>query len=267
MNKTKINWTDLTWNPMSGCERVSAGCRYCYAETLAENKRGTRAFPAGFELTIRPHKLREVARIKQPSLVFCNSMSDAFWAKVPDSYRDDIFETIERHPQHRYQILTKRPEEAARYFSRRAVPSSVWLGVTVEHVSTVHRIDTLRSIAAPVRFISAEPLIGHLGDVELDGIDWLITGGESGLHLADPRVARQRALVERVGRQWRVRDDRKHWVTDLRDAAARAGTALWHKQWGGTRPDSAGRLIDGRTHDGMPWHVPGAMPEGWGQAA
>jgi protein gp37 len=267
MNETQINWTDLTWNPMSGCEVISAGCKHCYAQTLAENKRGTRAFPNGFDLTIRPHKLAEPSKVKRPSLIFCNSMSDLFWDQVSDEYRDRVFDAIRAAPQHRYQILTKRPEIAARYFETREVPDSVWLGVTVEHVSTVHRLDTLRRIDARVRFVSAEPLIGHLGDIDLSGYHWLISGGESGTHLADPAIARQRALVRRGDRKtgeptWLPREDRYHWITSLRDQCADQGVAFWHKQWGGTRPEAGGRLVDGRAHDGMPEHVPGAMPEG-----
>lgn len=264
MNRTEINWTELTWNPASGCEKVSAGCKYCYAETLAENKRGTAAFPKGFELTLRPHKLAEPARIRRPSLIFTNSMSDMFLEEIADSYRDQVFESIRKAPQHRYQMLTKRPENAARYFATRDVPESVWLGVTIEHELTKHRVDTLRSIGARVRFLSVEPMIGHL-DLRghLEGIHWVIGGGESGSHLSDPTISKQRAMVRPGGPKeprWVPREDRYHWATDMRDACAAQGAAFWWKQWGGPTPKSGGRLVDGIEHDGMPTHVPGAMP-------
>src|SRR5258707_1346424 len=135
MNKTEISWTELTWNPMSGCTKISEECKHCYAEQLAEDKRGTRAFPTGFDLTLRPHKLAEPARIKKPSLIFCNSMSDPGLAEIPDDYRDRIFDAIEEAPRHRYQVLTKRPAALADYFARRGrrVPSSAWIGTTIGH--------------------------------------------------------------------------------------------------------------------------------------
>lgn len=263
MNKTEINWTDLTWNPASGCKAVSAGCKYCYAESLAENKRGSRAFPNGFELTIRPHKLDEPRRVREPSLIFTNSMSDLFLDEIPDDYRDQCFAVMAREDRHRYQVLTKRPEAAARYFSTRAVPRSVWLGVTVEHQLTADRIAILRSIDAHTRFLSCEPLIGHLDLTGmLDGMHWVIGGGESGTHLAQPEIAERRAMVRRGGKgeaSWVPRADRYHWARDLRDACARQGAAFWWKQWGGTRPKIGGREIDGAEHNEMPSHA-GAMP-------
>ena len=266
MNKTEINWTDLSWNCASGCEPISAGCAHCYARTLAEDKRGTAAFPFGFDFTARPHKLLEPARASEPSLVFANSMSDMFLGAFTDSYRDDCFAVMERVDRHRYQVLTKRPEAAAKYFATRKVPSSVWLGVTVEHQLTDHRISTLRSIDAPVRFLSCEPLIGPL-DLRgrLEGIAWVIGGGESGRHLVDPKVLARRGMVRRGGRgeaTYVPREDRYHWATDLRDACDEQGAAYWWKQWGGTRPKLGGRAIDGVEHNGMPVHVPGAMPPG-----
>jgi len=266
MNETQINWTDVTWNPASGCSKVSAGCKYCYAENLAENKRGTLAFPRGFELTIRPHKLDEPRRLKRPSLVFVNSMSDLFWEEIPDDYRDRVIDAMRAAPQHRYQVLTKRPENARRYFERRAVPDCMWMGTTIEHALTVGRADILRDIDAKVRFISAEPLIGQLDGINLSGIHWLIGGGESGCHLADADICQRRGMVRRGDRRagepgWVVRKDREGWARHLRDACAGAGTAFWWKQWGGVRPESGGRLVDGVTHDGMP-SFPGAMPPG-----
>lgn len=267
MNETEINWTELTWNPASGCTKVSAECKYCYAQTLAENKRGTRAFPNGFDMTIRPWKLDEPRRVKRPSLIFTNSMTDMFHAQIPDEYRDQICDVIEQYPQHRYQVLTKRPEVAARYFQRRPVPDSLWLGVTCGIDETLGRVDILRTIDARVRFVSAEPLLSAL-PIRLDGIHWLIAGGESGSHLSDPHTLELRGLVRRGDRRggeslWVPREDRVQWIADLRDRCLEAGTAFWFKQWGGPRPAGGGRVLDGRTWDQMPTHVPGAMPESY----
>jgi len=253
MNQTTIEWTDVTWNPNSGCKVVSEGCKFCYAQTLAENKRGTRAFPNGFDLTIRPHKLREPARLKSPSMVFVNSMSDLFWEEIPPSYRHEIVDVMEAHPRHQFQVLTKRPVAMVEFWGTRAVPDNVWCGVTIESNLHVGRADALRDVDAAVRFISAEPLLGELTDLDLGGIRWLISGGESGLHLADERLNARRGLAERgpEGR-WEPRIDRLHWVRHLRDLCSASGTAFLHKQWGGLRPKSAGRLLDGEAHDGYP---------------
>lgn len=264
MNETAINWTDVTWNPWSGCERISAGCRYCYAEQLAEQKRGTAAFPRGFELTLRPHKLLEPARLRRPSLVFTNSMTDMFWEAVPDIERDRAFAAMAAAPWHRYQVLTKRPEVMARYFATREIPPWVWLGVTIENRAAVRqRIPVLRSLPARVRFLSVEPLLTDLGDIsaDLDGIHWVIGGGESGLHLRDPAIRRARGIAEPIDGKWQPRADRYDWARHLRDSAARAGAAFWWKQWGGVRPHSTGRVIDGREWDEMPTHVERSMPD------
>lgn len=264
MNDTAINWTDLTWNPVSGCTKVSAGCKYCYAEVLSENKRGTLAFPNGFDITLRPWKLDEPGRLKKASLIFTNSMTDIFHDGISDSYRDKAFDSIRESPWHRFQILTKRPEAAVKYFSRRVIPPNVWLGVTVEHQLTIGRIDILRDIDASVRFISAEPLIGHIDFLgKLDGVHWVIGGGESGSHLSTPSIAEKRGMVrrgERGERRWVPRADRYHWATDIRDACIDQRVAFWWKQWGGPTPKSAGRDLEGKTWDEMPIHVPGAMP-------
>lgn len=262
MNNTEINWTELTWNPWSGCRKISAGCKYCYAEDLAENKRGTKAFPRGFDLTSRPHKLSEPRRVKRGSLIFTNSMTDFFFEDATDMMRDDALEVMERENRHRYQVLTKRPDLAVKYFSTRRIPSSWWLGVTVEDNRVAWRLDALRTLGPRVRFVSAEPLIGPLDKADLSGIDWVITGGESGVHMAKTHIAEERGLARKgPDGKWVPREDRMDWVRDIRDRCAAQGTAFWHKQWGGTRPHSAGRTLDGRTHDGMPDHVEGAMPD------
>jgi protein gp37 len=267
VNETEINWTDLTWNMASGCEPVSPGCKFCYAETLSEDKRGTPAFPNGFEFTPRPHKLKEPARVKAPSLIFTNSMTDMFLPQFTDAYRDDSFEVMERVDWHRYQVLTKRVDEAARYFSTRKVPASVWLGATVEMKLYKERIAQLRQIDARVRFLSCEPLLEDLdlSATELAGIHWVIGGGESGRHLAQPQWLEKRAMVRRGQkgeRSYVPREDRLHWATKMRDVCAAAGVAFWWKQFGGATPKSGGRAVEGVEHDGMPTHVVDAMPPG-----
>ncbi len=307
MNETAIGWTDYTWNLFSGCKKVSPECAHCYAEHLSEqHRRGAEAngktspaFPFGFDLTIRPHKLREPATLlksKGPSLIFCESMSDIGldWLELTDeerarvnaagyvgtdALRDAFFDAIEATPEHRYQVLTKRPEHLLRYFVQRGrmVPPSVWIGTTIGHAKSVGRIDALRKfrdLGARVLFISAEPLLCDLAPLlDLRRIDWLIVGGESGGHAIDRRHA-DRLLVTRArhsGRMpngqtfdrpvgpWRPREDRAQWVRGLRDAAHAAGTAFFFKQHGGVKPTSAGRELDGRTWDELPT-VPGALP-------
>lgn len=269
MQESKINWTNITWNPMSGCRRVSPGCRHCYAETLAERRRGTPAFPVGFDPVTKPHKLREPLKRGLEGLVFVNSMSDFFLEDFDDAYRDRCVDVMRQAGHLRFQILTKRAENAVRYWSGRAVPPNIWMGTTVEGPLYLDRIDALRQIDARVRFLSCEPLLRPLGPgLDLDGIHWVITGGESGDHLGprqDPegKRLRERALVRRGGRgepNYVLRDDRAPWLREIRDACERQGVAYFHKQHGGPRPESGGRVLDGRTHDGMPEHVPGAMP-------
>jgi protein gp37 len=252
MNNTEIVWTEKTWNPTSGCHPVSEECRHCYARSLAEQRRGTVAFPVGFDIVMKPHKLDEPRKIKAPALIFVNSMSDLFLDEITDEYRDRILTVIRETPRHTFQTLTKRPENAARYFSTRDVPANLWLGVTCGGASWAHRIDVLRTINAMVRFVSVEPLIEPLGQVDLSGIHWVIVGGESGNHLSDPAVALKRALVSRVRGKWTAREDRVQWIRDIRDQCTAAGVAFLFKQWGGTRGHLAGRTLDGRIWDEYP---------------
>lgn len=260
MNDTAINWTNYTWNPASGCTQVSEGCKYCYALTLAENKRGTRAFPNGFDLTIRPHKLDEPFKLKTPSLIFVNSMSDLFWDAIPDSYRHQIVDVIEATPQHEYQVLTKRPEAMLEFSQRRRLPGNFWAGTTIEGERTAFRLDILKQVQAEIRFLSIEPMLHDWPAPDFSGIQWVITGGESGSHLSDPRIAERRALVEKVNGKWQPRADRVDWVRHIRDACQISKTAFWHKQWGGPTPKSGGRELDGRTWDEFP-RVPGEKRE------
>lgn len=253
MNKTEIIWTTATWNPVSGCHPVSEECRYCYARSLAEQKRGTLAFPVGFDIALKPHKLREPHSMRKPTLIFVNSMSDLFLDEIPDSYRDQILDVIESTPRHIFQTLTKRPENAVRYFSTRKVPKNLWLGATVGGAPWKERIATLQSIEAATRFISVEPLIRPLGPVSLDGIHWVIVGGESGFHLCDPTIAEKRALVRKDPKAgWVAREDRMDWVREIRDQCVEQKVAFLFKQWGGSKGHLAGRMLDGRIWDEYP---------------
>lgn len=299
MNETAIAWTDHTWNLFSGCKKISPECAQCYAHTLAERHRGNAAFPHGFDLTVRPHKLSEPAKLlrsKGPALIFCESMSDigldddeltpaeverlrAAGYSDMGGVRDDFFDAIEETPEHRYQVLTKRPETLMEHFKARGrrVPESVWLGVTIGHPKSLGRLDVLRrfrDLGARVLFVSAEPLLGDLvaAGLRLDGIHWIIVGGESGQHAGDPRYARRFLVARAAGGIARMREPRdvplwrptlsgRRSVVALRDEADRVACAsFFFKQWGGPRPESGGRLLDGRTWDEMPDHVPGAMP-------
>lgn len=251
MNETAINWTEYTWNPASGCDKVSEGCKHCYAFTLAERKRGTLAFPNGFDLTIRPHKLVEPYKIKAPSLIFVNSMSDLFWERIPDDYRDKIVDVIEATPQHQYQVLTKRANRLLEYSKRRKLPKNFWAGVTIENARNAFRLDILRKVNTPIRFVSVEPLLSDWKP-DFTDIQWVIVGGESGSHLNNMDVCKQRGLSMPAFGKWMPRPDRKDWVRHVRDACLISGAAFWFKQWGGPTPHSAGRNLDGETWDEKP---------------
>lgn len=267
MNETNIEWTDVTWNPASGCEVVSEGCKFCYAKTLADNKRGTPAFPNGFDLTIRPHKMAEPRRLRQPSRIFVNSMSDLFWDQIPDDYRLRVIDVIASTPRHQYQVLTKRPEKMLEVNRKLGgFPDNLWAGVSVENARNLWRMDILRQVSASVRFISAEPIIGPLTGLNLDGIHWVITGGESGAHLLDSDVRARRSLVDLVGGAWVPMPERVQWVRDIRDACHVASVSFIHKQWGGVRPKSGGRELDGVVHDGYPRPAGFISPDPTGSA-
>jgi len=274
VNETGISWTQLTWNPASGCAKVSPGCKYCYAETLSENKRGTPGFPNGFELTLRPHKLREPYRLKQPSMVFVNSMSDLFWDAIDDGYRDQVLDVIEGTPQHEYQVLTKRADNLLRYSRRRPLPRNFWAGVSAENQELLdERAEVLRQVKAEIRFLSLEPALGEMdvsphvagrnNQIGGDGIQWVIWGGESGLHLLRPEILEKRgaAIREPSGPGWQARPDRIAWARLVRDACAAAGVPFFFKQWGGPRSHSGGMQLDGRTHAEYP-RLPTPPPDG-----
>jgi protein gp37 len=239
---SSIEWTEATWNPTTGCDKTSPGCDHCYALTLSKRLKAMgsekyqrdgdpRTSGPGFGLTIHPDTLSIPRSWSAPRLIFVNSMSDLFHKDVPIDYIRQVFATIAETPQHTYQLLTKRSKRLASIAGRLDWPPNLWMGVSVENDKYRFRIDHLREIDAAVRFVSAEPLLGPLGDVDLQGIHWMIAGGESG---NDARP------MDEV------------WVRDLRDQCARKGVAFFFKQWGGRTPKAGGRELEGRTYDEMP---------------
>jgi protein gp37 len=257
MNVTGISWTEQTWNPVSGCVKVSPGCKHCYAEGIAEKHRGSAAFPNGFDLTLRPHKLREPFKLKVPSMIFVNSMSDLFWDQIPEAYRDQVVDVIEATPQHEYQVLTKRAEALWRYSTRRPLPRNFWAGVSAEdQTSLAARGGILREVKAEIRFLSLEPALEDM-DLHpiLEGgkIQWVIWGGESGLHLMREDVREKRgAAIPLATGGWGPRPDRIAWARHARDACTAHGVPFFFKQWGGSRSHSAGNLLDGRVWEQFP---------------
>jgi len=237
---TQIEWTDVTWNPVTGCTKIGPGCDNCYAERFAERWRGIPDHPyeQGFDLRLWPSRLDQPKSWKKPRMIFVNSMSDLFHKKVDRSYIDRVFDTMESANWHVYQVLTKRSSLMCNYvrkrYSDRAVPTNIWLGVSVEDKAHTGRIEHLRQINSPARFISFEPLLGPVGKVDLSGIAWAIVGGESGPG---------------------ARPMNEEWAIQLRDACQRADVAFFFKQWGGPRPKSGGRLLEGVEWNGFPTHV------------
>jgi protein gp37 len=250
-DKSAIEWTDATWNPVTGCTQVSAGCDNCYALTFAERFRGVPGHPyeQGFDLRLWPERISLPLTWKRPRRIFVNSMSDLFHRDVPTEFIRSVFETMIRADHHVFQILTKRPGRLRRLADSLPWPENVWMGVSVEANAQVWRARYLREVPAAIRFVSAEPLLGSLDELDLSGIDWLITGGESG-----PRH----------------RPIEAQWVRDLRDRATAEGVAFFHKQWGGSRPKAGGRDLDGQTWDEWPtavrtrWQAPALLvsPDG-----
>lgn len=241
-DRTGIEWTETTWNPTTGCDRVSHGCDNCYALTMAKrlkamgnpryrNDGSTRTSGPGFGLTLHDDLLERPYRWRTPRVVFVNSMSDLFHPDVPLEFIQRVFTVMTETPRHTYQVLTKRSKRLASVACDLDWPMNVWMGVSVETKRYAFRVDHLRSVGAAVRFVSAEPLLGALPALDLSGIHWLIAGGESG-HNARPM-------------------DEK-WVLDLRDQCATAGVAFFFKQWGGRTPKAGGRELDGVYHDEMP---------------
>ena len=232
-DKSSIEWTESTWNPVTGCDKVSPGCAHCYAETFAERWRGVpgNAYEQGFDLKLWPSRLGHPAKWKKPRVIFVNSMADLFHEDVPDEYIARVFDVMVEADHHVYQVLTKRHERLAELAPVLPWPEHVWMGVSIENRRFVHRADYLREVPAAVRFISAEPLLGPLDGLDLTGIDWIIAGGESG-----PKH----------------RPVKAEWIRGVRDLAAESGTPFFFKQWGGFRAKAGGRLLDGREWNEMP---------------
>lgn len=242
MQRSTIEWTEVTWNPVTGCDKVSAGCDNCYALALSkrlkamgaekyQNDGNSVTSGPGFGVTVHPKALDQPLKWKRPLTVFVNSMSDLFHAKVPLPFIKDVFDVMEATPQHTYQILTKRPKRLVRLSTQLQWPSNVWIGTSVEEPKVLNRIDALRQVPAAVRFLSCEPLIAGLPGMNLDGIDWVIAGGESGPNhrTLDPR-----------------------WVEDIRDQCSEARVPFFFKQWGGRTPKQNGRELDGRVWSELP---------------
>jgi protein gp37 len=231
--KSHIEWTEMTWNPVTGCSKVSAGCKFCYAERMAKRLQamGVQRYRNGFEVTLHEDLLDVPRTWRQPRLVFVNSMSDLFHEDVPLDFIRRVFSTMIATPQHTYQILTKRSAQLRELAPELVWPANVWMGVSVEDQRMVHRINDLRSVPAAVRFLSCEPLIGPLENLSLAGIRWVIVGGESGPG---------------------ARPMQKQWVQSIRRQCRKSGVPFFFKQWGGVRKDLTGRRLNGRTYDEMP---------------
>jgi len=232
-DKSGIEWTDATWNPVTGCTQVSPGCDHCYALAFSERFRGVPGhhFEQGFDLRFWPQRLQLPLSWKKPRRIFVNSMSDLFQQDVPEDFIKEVFEVMAQASWHNFQVLTKRSDRLRRLSDKLRIAPNVWVGVSIETNRYVWRADHLRVVDAPVRFVSAEPLLGSLNRLDLSGIHWLITGGESG-----PRH----------------RPCKLEWVTELRDRCLDAGVAFFHKQWGGPTPKAGGRSLEGRTWDDYP---------------
>jgi protein gp37 len=228
---TQIEWTDATWNPVTGCTKITRGCDFCYAERFSERFRGVPGHPFenGFDLTLRPERLTQPLHWRRPRRIFVNSMSDLFHKEVPQSFINSVFDTMEAADWHTYQVLTKRSSLLVRYLRSRygseLAPPHIWLGVSVEDAKNAVRLRHLHAAQASTKFVSFEPLLGPVGRVDLTGIDWAIVGGESG-----PQA---RPMAE-------------EWAIEIRDQCRAAEVAFFFKQWGGLRPKSGGRLLDGR---------------------
>lgn len=247
---SRIEWTEQTWNPTTGCTKISPGCKHCYAETMARRLQamGAPGYDNGFQLSLMTDRLEQPLSRKKPTVYFVNSMSDLFHEDIPDRFLNRVFSVIERTPHHTYQILTKRSERMRHYFSRRAIVANVWLGVSVEdrHYG-VPRIDDLRAVNASVRFISAEPLLEDLGTINLAEIHWMIVGGESG-----PKARPMKA----------------EWVENIHRRCQHSGTAFFFKQWGGWGADGQRRAkkANGRTFNGRTWdEMPSILADGLGR--
>lgn len=237
MKYSKIEWTEATWNPSTGCNKVSSGCKNCYAETMAKRLQamGAPGYENGFEFTLMPDRLDAPLKVKKPTKFFVNSMSDLFHEDMPFDFLDQVFGVIKHTPQHTYQILTKREKILSQYCNIKSIPDNVWLGVSVESAKTKSRIDVLRTIPAKIRFISAEPLLADLGALDLTGIHWVIVGGESG---------------------HKARKMNPSWAIKIQQQCDEQGVAFFFKQWGTWGEDGVKRSkkANGRIFMGQEWN-------------
>lgn len=231
--KSSIEWTDSTWNPVTGCTKISPGCANCYAERMAKRLQamGQPNYANGFQVTTHPHMLEKPLEWQQAQVIFVNSMSDLFHRDVPDAFVRDVFRVMGQADWHLFQVLTKRSERLASLAASLPWAEHIWAGVSIENQDYVSRMDHLREVPAAVRFVSFEPLIGPICELHLTGIDWVIVGGESGPG---------------------ARPMEQNWVIEIRDRCLDAGVAFFFKQWGGVRKKKAGRMLEGRMWDEMP---------------
>jgi len=233
MAQSGIEWTSATWNPLTGCTKISAGCKFCYAERLSIRLKamGVQKYSDGFDVRFHENVLSLPLLWKRPRLIFVNSMSDLFHEKVPEDFVQRVFAVMRQATWHQFQVLTKRSDALLNLSPRIDWPPNVWMGVSVESTDYLPRIDHLRRTQAQVKFLSLEPLLGSLPNLDLDGIDWVIVGGESGPG---------------------ARPMREEWVLDIREQCLSAGVPFFFKQWGGPVRKKAGRILDGTTWDEMP---------------
>lgn len=239
MNTSKIEWTESTWNPVTGCTKISSGCKHCYAEVMARRLKamGQEKYKNGFRLTLHPDVLDEPYSWKKGKMIFVNSMSDLFHKDVPIDYIQKIFTVIKENPQHIFQVLTKRANILYEYDKQGLLnwPDNLWMGVTVEDNTVVDRIDYLRQTGVKIKFLSCEPLLTAIPNMNLSDIQWVIVGGESG---RSPRPIKE------------------EWVVDIREQCKRSNVAFYFKQWGGVNKKKAGRMLEGKIYDEIPDLVP-----------
>jgi protein gp37 len=235
MASTKIEWTEMTWNPVAGCDKISSGCKHCYAEVMARRLQamGQEKYKNGFELTLHPEALNEPYKWKKSKVVFVNSMGDLFHKDIPIAYIKKVFRVMKENPQHVFQVLTKRADVLSYYDSEGWLEwtHNIWMGVTVENTSVTKRIDLLRKTKARVKFLSCEPLLSALPEMNLKAIDWVIVGGESG---RTPRPIKE------------------EWVIDIKEQCKKNKVAFYFKQWGGTNKKEAGSTLKGKLYKEVP---------------
>jgi len=236
MAQSSIEWTEMTWNPVTGCTKISAGCKHCYAEVMAKRLQamGVEKYKDAFKVTLHEDALKIPYTWKKQKIVFVNSMSDLFHPKVPLVFIQKVFRVMNENPQHTFQVLTKRADRLFEVHKELKWSHNIWMGVSVENEKVISRIDLLRETGARTKFLSCEPLIGPLNNINLTSIDWVIVGGESG---RSPRPMSE------------------DWVLNIMDQCNAAGVAFFFKQWGGSNKKKSGRLLNGRTYDEMPFRI------------